>query len=43
MDITNDELSVILENRLSDIEAFELELKGFSKCEDRFSDGYCQI
>ena len=38
MDITNDELSVILENRLSDIEAFELELKGFSKCEDRFGN-----
>ena len=38
MDITNDELSMFLENRFSDIEAFEIELKGFSKCEDRFGN-----
>ena len=32
MEITNDELSMILENRLRDIKSFEIEMQGFSKC-----------
>lgn len=38
MEITNDELSMILENRLRDIKSFEIEMQGFSKCEDRFGN-----
>ena len=38
MEITNDELSIILENRLRDIKSFEIEMQGFSKCEDRFGN-----
>ena len=35
MDITNDELSMIIEKRFSKIKSFEIEMQGFSKCEDR--------
>ena len=38
MEITNDELSMILENGLRDIESFVIEMQGFSKCEDRFGN-----
>lgn len=38
MDISNDELSEIIERRLSEIEMFEIGLQGFSKCEDRFGN-----
>ena len=38
MEITNDELSMILENRLRDFKSFEIEMQGFSKCEDRFGN-----
>ena len=38
MEITNDELSMILANRLRDIKSFEIEMQGFSKCEDRFGN-----
>lgn len=38
MDITNDELSIIIENRFRDIESFEIEMHGFSKCENKFGN-----
>lgn len=38
MDITNDELSMFLENRFRDFKSFEIEMKDFSKCEDRFGN-----
>ena len=38
MDITNHELSMIIENRFRNIESFEIEMQGFSKCEDRFGN-----
>ena len=38
MEIANDELSMILENRFRDIKSFEIEMQGFSKCEDRFGN-----
>lgn len=38
MDITNDELSMIIEKRFSKIKSFEIEMQGFSKCEDRFGN-----
>ena len=38
MDITNDELSLIMEKRLSEIESFEIDMQGFSKCEDGFGN-----
>ena len=38
MEITNDELSMILDNRLRDIESVVIEMQGFSKCEDRFGN-----
>lgn len=36
--VSNEELSVILENRLSCVKPFEIEMKGFSTCEDRFGN-----
>lgn len=36
--VSNEELSVILENRLSRVKPFEIEMHGFSKCEDRFGN-----
>lgn len=38
MDIANDELCMIIENRFSDFKSFEIEMQGFSKCEDRFGN-----
>ena len=38
MDITNDELSMIIAKRFSKIKSFEIEMQGFSKCEDRFGN-----
>ena len=38
MDITNEELSIIIENRFKNIESFIIEMQGFSKCEDRFGN-----
>ena len=38
MDITNEELSIIIENRFKNIESFVIEMQGFSKCEDRFGN-----
>lgn len=38
MDITNDELSMIIEKRFSKIKSFEIEMQGFSKYEDRFGN-----
>ena len=38
MDIANDELCMIIENRFRDFKSFEIEMKGFSKCEDRFGN-----
>ncbi|MGN0598947.1 MAG: 2'-5' RNA ligase family protein [Oscillospiraceae bacterium] len=38
IEISNDELSHILDTRLDGIEPFEIELQGFSKCEDRFGN-----
>lgn len=38
MNITNEELSKILDNRIGNIKPFEIELQGFSKCEDRFGN-----
>lgn len=38
IEMRNDNLSQILDNRLKGIEPFEIELQGFSKCEDRFGN-----
>lgn len=38
LDISNEELAMILENRLDNVKQFEIEMKGFSKCEDRFGN-----
>lgn len=38
LDITNNDLSIIIENRFSKIESFEIEMQGFSKCEDGFGN-----
>lgn len=38
IEISNDDLSHILDIRLDGIEPFEIELQGFSKCEDRFGN-----
>lgn len=38
MDVTNEELSQILEKRLSHIKPFPIEVCGISKCEDRFGN-----
>ena len=38
IEMSNDDLSHILDNRLKGIEPFEIELQGFSKCEDRFGN-----
>ena len=38
MDITNEELSIIIENRFKNIESFVIEMQGFSKCENRFGN-----
>ena len=38
LELSNDELSQILDKRLNGIEPFEIELQGFSKCEDKFGN-----
>ena len=38
IEVSNDDLSHILDTRLDGIEPFEIELQGFSKCEDRFGN-----
>ncbi|MGN0642481.1 MAG: 2'-5' RNA ligase family protein [Huintestinicola sp.] len=38
IEISNDDLSHILDTRLAGIEPFEIELQGFEKCEDRFGN-----
>ncbi len=37
-EMSNDELLVILNKRLGEVKRFEIELQGFSKCEDRFGN-----
>lgn len=38
IEMSNDDLSQILDTRLNGIEPFEIELQGFSKCQDRFGN-----
>lgn len=36
--MSNEDLELILDNRLNEIKSFEIELQGFSKIEDRFGN-----